>query len=290
MMTRKGIVLAGGSGTRLHPVTRGVSKQLIPIYDKPMIYYSLSVLMLAGIRDILVISTPHDIDAYKSLLGDGAQFGCEFTYKVQPEPKGLAQAFTIGERFIGDELVALVLGDNLFHGAGFSGLLKTAYDREVGATIFGIGVNDPERYGVAEIDHDGNVISIEEKPERPKSNFAVTGLYFYDNDVVDIAKSLKPSARGEYEITAVNNAYLETGKLKLEALPRGMAWLDTGTHESMMEASQFIYAVEKRSGVKIGCLEEIALGNGWIDLDMVHASASSMGKSSYAQYLSSLKA
>ena len=290
MMTRKGIVLAGGSGTRLHPVTRGVSKQLIPIYDKPMIYYSLSVLMLAGIRDILVISTPHDIDAYKSLLGDGAQFGCEFTYEVQPEPMGLAQAFTIGEHFIGDELVALVLGDNLFHGAGFSGLLKTAYDREVGATIFGIGVNDPERYGVAEIDHDGNVISIEEKPERPKSNLAVTGLYFYDNDVVDIAKSLKPSARGEYEITAVNNAYLETGKLKLEALPRGMAWLDTGTHESMMEASQFIYAVEKRSGVKIGCLEEIALGNGWIDLDMVHASASEMGKSSYAQYLSSLKA
>ena len=289
-MTRRGIVLAGGSGTRLHPVTRGVSKQLIPVYDKPMIYYSLSVLMLAGIRDILLISTPHDIGAYKSLLGDGAQFGCEFTYEVQPEPKGLAQAFTIGEHFIGDELVALVLGDNLFHGAGFSGLLKTAHDRNVGATIFGIGVNDPERYGVAEIDQDGNVISIEEKPEGPKSNLAVTGLYFYDNDVVEIAKSLKPSARGEYEITAVNNAYRETGKLKLETLPRGMAWLDTGTHESMMEASQFIYAVEKRSGVKIGCLEEIALVNGWIDLDMVHASASRMGKSSYAQYLSSLKA
>ena len=289
-MTRRGIVLAGGSGTRLHPVTRGVSKQLIPVYDKPMIYYSLSVLMLAGIRDILLISTPHDIGAYKSLLGDGAQFGCEFTYEVQPEPKGLAQAFTIGESFIGDDLVALVLGDNLFHGAGFSGLLKTAHDRDLGATIFGIGVNDPERYGVAEIDQDGNVISIEEKPERPKSNLAVTGLYFYDNDVVDIAKSLEPSARGEYEITSVNNAYLEANKLKLEALPRGMAWLDTGTHESMMEASQFIYAVEKRSGVKIGCLEEIALVNGWIDLDMVHASASRMGKSSYAQYLSSLKA
>lgn len=289
-MTRKGIVLAGGSGTRLHPVTRGVSKQLIPIYDKPMIYYSLSVLMLAGIRDILVISTPHDINAYKSLLGDGTQFGCEFSYEVQPEPKGLAQAFTIGQSFIGDDLVALVLGDNLFHGAGFSGLLKTAHDRDVGATIFGIGVNDPERYGVAEVDQNGNVISIEEKPEEPKSNLAVTGLYFYDNDVVDIAKSLKPSARGEFEITAVNNAYLETGKLKLEALPRGMAWLDTGTHESMMEASQFIYAVEKRSGVKIGCLEEIALGNGWIDLEMIHASTSSMGKSSYAQYLSSLKA
>lgn len=288
-MTRRGIVLAGGSGTRLHPVTRGVSKQLIPVYDKPMIYYSLSVLMLAGIRDILLISTPHDIGAYKSLLGDGAQFGCEFTYEVQPEPKGLAQAFTIGESFIGDDLVALVLGDNLFHGAGFSGLLKTAHNRDLGATIFGIGVNEPERYGVAEIDQDGNVISIEEKPERPKSNLAVTGLYFYDNDVVEIAKSLKPSARGEYEITAVNNAYRETGKLKLETLPRGMAWLDTGTHESMMEASQFIYAVEKRSGVKIGCLEEIALVNGWIDLDMVHASASRMGKSSYAQYLSSLK-
>ena len=244
--------------------------------------------MLAGIRDILLISTPHDIGAYKSLLGDGAQFA-EFTY-CQPEPKGLAQAFTIGESFIGDDLVALVLGDNLFHGAGFSGLLKTAHNRDLGATIFGIGVNEPERYGVAEIDQDGNVISIEEKPERPKSNLAVTGLYFYDNDVVEIAKSLKPSARGEYEITAVNNAYRETGKLKLETLPRGMAWLDTGTHESMMEASQFIYAVEKRSGVKIGCLEEIALVNGWIDLDMVHASASRMGKSSYAQYLSSLKA
>lgn len=289
-MTRKGIVLAGGSGTRLHPVTRGVSKQLIPIYDKPMIYYSLSVLMLAGIRDILLISTPHDIDAYKSLLGDGGQFGCEFTYEIQPEPKGLAQAFTIGESFIGDDLVALVLGDNLFHGAGFSGLLKTAYDRNVGATIFGIGVNDPERYGVAEVDQDDNVISIEEKPERPKSNLAVTGLYFYDNDVVEIAKSLKPSARGEYEITGVNNAYLDSGKLKLEVLPRGMAWLDTGTHESMMEAGQYIYAVEKRSGVKVGCLEEIALGNGWIDLDMVHASAAKMGKSSYAQYLSGLEA
>lgn len=289
-MTRKGIVLAGGSGTRLHPVTKGVSKQLIPVYDKPMIYYSLSVLMLAGINEILLISTPHDINSYKNLLGDGAQFGCKFSYDIQPEPKGIAQAFTVGERFIGDEQVALVLGDNLFHGAGFSGLLKKAHDCDRGATIFGISVKDPERYGVAEIDEYGNVLSIEEKPDEPRSNLAVTGLYFYDNDVIDIAKSLTPSERGEYEITAINNTYLARKKLKLEVMPRGMTWLDTGTHESMMKASQFIYAVEKRSGVKIGCLEEIALSNGWVDLDSVHTSAISMGNSSYAKYLSGLHA
>lgn len=288
-MKRRGIVLAGGSGTRLHPVTTAISKQLIPIYDKPMIYYSLSVLMLAGIRDILLISTPHDIDGYKKLLGNGTNFGCNIYYEVQPEPKGLAQAFTIGESFIGKNNVALVLGDNLFHGAGFSSLLQSANAREVGATVFGMNVNDPERYGVAEIDRDGNVLSIEEKPQLPKSKLAVTGLYFYDNDVVEIAKSLKPSARGEFEITAINNHYLTIGKLKLEILPRGMAWLDTGTHESMMEAAQYVYAIETRSGVKIACLEEIALRNKWITKDAIYARAAEFGNSSYNKYLSSLE-
>ena len=280
--------MAGGSGTRLHPVTKSISKQLIPIYDKPMIYYSLSALLLAGIRDVLIISTPNDIGSFRALLGDGSQFGCCFSYEVQAAPKGLAQAFTIGAQFIANDPVALVLGDNLFHGAGFSGMLKEAHDRTQGATIFGLKVGDPERFGVAEVDDHGKIVSLEEKPAKPKSNIAVTGLYFYDNDVIEIAKAVKPSARGEYEITSINNAYLESDLLHLEIFPRGMAWLDTGTHQSIMEASQFVYALENRGGVKIACLEEIALMQGWIDMEQVKKLASQMGHSTYAKYLKNL--
>lgn len=287
-MTTKGIILAGGSGTRLYPITKGVSKQLLPIYDKPMVYYPLSVLMLAGIREVLVISTPDDIDGFKRLLGDGSQFGIEITYTVQPSPDGLAQAFILGEDFIGDSNVCLVLGDNIFYGQGFTPMLKQAVVRQNGATVFGYQVKDPERFGVVEFDEQKCAVSLEEKPKYPKSNFAVTGLYFYDNDVVQIAKQVKPSDRGELEITTVNQIYLERGDLSVELLGRGFAWLDTGTHESLLQAAQFVETIEKRQGYKVACLEEIALNNGWLTKQQVLEIGQSMSKNDYGQYLISL--
>ena len=288
----KGIVLAGGSGTRLYPITKGISKQLIPIFDKPMIYYPVSVLMLAGIRDILIISTPHDLPGFKRLLGDESEIGVRFEYAEQPSPDGLAQAFIIGEKFIGDDSVCLVLGDNIFYGSGFSALLRQSVENAEKnnlATVFGYYVNDPERYGVAEFDNEGNCLSIEEKPEKPKSNYAVVGLYFYPNSVVEIAKNIKPSARGELEITTVNQVYLEKEQLKVLPLQRGFAWLDTGTHDSLSEASTFIEVIEKRQGLKVACLEEIAYKRGWITIDQVHELAKPMIKNGYGQYLMSLK-
>ena len=281
----KGIVLAGGAGTRLHPITRGVSKQLLGVYDKPMIYYPISVLMLAGIRDILIITTPEDQINFVRLLGDGKRFGVNFTYAVQPKPEGLAQAFLIGKEFIGKDSVALVLGDNIFYGANLKKLLTTAAQRKEGATVFGYYVCDPERFGVVEFNEDGKAVSIEEKPAVPKSNFAVTGLYFYDNDVVRIAENIKPSARGELEITAVNNAYLQAGKLKVEVFKRGYAWLDTGTHDSMLDAANFIRTIVTRQGLQIACLQEIAYENGWMTADEVRESCSDMLKTEYGQYL-----
>ncbi len=281
----KGIVLAGGSGTRLHPITKGVSKQLLPVYDKPMIYYPISVLMLAGIQEILVISTPGDMDDYKRLLGDGSDFGLSIDYAIQSSPDGLAQAFIIGEDFIGDSNVALVLGDNIFYGQSFSDNLKSAASQQQGACVFGYHVHDPERFGVVEFDSVGNVLSLEEKPVIPKSNYAVTGLYFYDNDVVEIAKTVKPSSRGELEITDVNNAYRVRGDLKVELLGRGFAWLDTGTHDSLMEAGQFIQTVERRQGLKVACLEEIAFHNGWLSKEMLLKQADALKKTSYGEYL-----
>lgn len=284
----KGIILAGGSGTRLYPITQGISKQLIPIYDKPMIYYPLSVLMLAGIRDILIITTPDDLNSFIRLLGDGSRFGINLSYSIQPKPEGLAQAFIIGKNFIGNDSVCLVLGDNIFYGQGFSPKLKAAVSRNIGATIFGYQVRDPERFGVVEFDTEYNAISIEEKPIKPKSNFAVTGLYFYDNNVISIAESIKPSERGELEITCVNSHYLKQGNLKVEILGRGFAWLDTGTFESLHEASSFVQTIEHRQGFKIAVLEEIAYNNGWINkADIIHLSHN-MKKNSYGQYLSDL--
>ena len=284
----KGIVLAGGSGTRLYPITKGISKQLLPVYDKPMIYYPMSVLMLAGIRDILVISTPEDISGYQRLLGDGSQYGIHLTYAIQPSPDGLAQAFLIGEEFIGKDNVCLVLGDNIFYGQGFTGKLRESVARPSGATVFGYQVKDPERFGVVEFDANKRAISIEEKPKRPRSNFAVTGLYFYDNDVIDIAKQVKPSARGELEITSVNQAYMERGDLNVEVLGRGFAWLDTGTHESLLEASMFVQTVEHRQGLKIACLEEIAWRNKWLTNQQVVQVSESLAKNGYGQYLRAL--
>lgn len=284
----KGIVLAGGSGTRLYPITKGVSKQLLPIYDKPMIYYPVSVLMLAGIRDILIISTPQDLPGFKRLMGDGSDFGVNFSYAEQPSPDGLAQAFIIGKDFIGDDCACLVLGDNIFHGAGFSALLKDAVEsaeKEKKATIFGYWVSDPERYGVAEFDKNGNCLSIEEKPKEPKSNYAVVGLYFYPNKVVDIAGSIKPSARGELEITTVNQEFLKAGELKVQTLGRGFAWLDTGTHDSLAEATAYIETIEKRQGLKVACLEGIALRKGWITPQKMREIAKPMLKNQYGQYL-----
>ncbi len=284
----KGIVLAGGSGSRLHPVTRGISKQLIPIYDKPMVYYPISTLMLAGIREMLVISTALDLPFYNRLLGDGSHFGCKITYAVQNQPCGLAEAFLIGESFIDGDSVALVLGDNLFHGSGFSKILQAAAKHEVGGHVFGVRVTDPSRYGVAEISKNGKVLSLEEKPTNPKSDIAVVGLYFFDHRVVEIAKAVKPSARGELEIIDVIQVYLDDELLRLDVLPRGLTWLDTGTHESMMQASQYVYAVEERSGAKIGCLEEIGLANGWITVEDISAEVTTMGNGSYANYLKRL--
>lgn len=284
----KGIVLAGGSGTRLYPITKGISKQLMPIYDKPMVYYPISVLMLAGIRDILIISTPYDLPGFKRLLGDGSDYGVNFTYAEQPSPDGLAQAFTIGADFIGDDSACLVLGDNIFHGAGFTKMLKEAVktaDEEKKATVFGYWVNDPERYGVAEFDANGNCLSIEEKPTEPKSNYAVVGLYFYPNKVVEVAKNIKPSARGEYEITTVNQQFLADKELKVQTLSRGFAWLDTGTHDSLSEASTYIEVLEKRQGLKVGCLEGIAFRQGWIDEERMRELAQPMLKNQYGQYL-----
>lgn len=282
----RGIVLAGGSGTRLHPITKGVSKQLLPVYDKPMIYYPISVLMLAGIKNILVISTPEDMSGYRRLLGDGSNFGVEFEYAIQPSPDGLAQAFLIGEDFIGDSNVALVLGDNIFYGQNFTENLKTATSKDNGATIFGYHVKDPERFGVVDFDSSGKVISIEEKPQNPKSNFAVTGLYFYDNDVIGIAKSILPSHRGELEITDVNKIYQARGQLNVELLGRGFAWLDTGTYDSLMEAGQFVQTVEHRQGLKVACLEEIAFSNGWLSQANLLSQAEKLTKTSYGEYLS----
>ncbi|MDO4208675.1 MAG: glucose-1-phosphate thymidylyltransferase RfbA [bacterium] len=287
----KGIVLAGGSGTRLYPITKGISKQLIPIFDKPMIYYPISVLMNAGIRDILVISTPHDLPGFKRLLGDGHEIGVRFSYAEQPSPDGLAQAFIIGEEFIGDDSVCLVLGDNIFHGVGFENVLRQSVldvDEYGKATVFGYWVNDPERYGVAEFDDEGNCLSIEEKPQHPRSNYAVVGLYFYPNSVINIAKTIKPSARGELEITTVNQTYLQQKSLKVQTLPRGFAWLDTGTHDSLAEASTFIEVIEKRQGLKIACLEEIAYRNNWISAEELRATANTMAKNDYGQYLLNL--
>ena len=284
----KGIVLAGGSGTRLYPITKGVSKQLLPIYDKPMVYYPVSALMLAGIRDILIISTPQDLPGFRRLLGDGSDYGVRFEYAEQPSPDGLAQAFIIGADFIGDDAACLVLGDNIFHGAGFTNLLRQAVrdaEENAKATVFGYWVNDPERYGVAEFDAEGNCLSIEEKPKVPKSNYAVVGLYFYPNKVVEVAKNIKPSARGELEITSVNQEFLKDGELKVQVFGRGFAWLDTGTHDSLAEASIFVETLEKRTGLKIGCLEDIAFENGWITADRLREIAKPMAKNQYGQYL-----
>ena len=284
----KGIVLAGGSGTRLYPITKGISKQLMPIYDKPMVYYPISVLMLAGIRDILIISTPYDLPGFKRLLGDGSDYGVNFSYAEQPSPDGLAQAFTIGKEFIGDDSACLVLGDNIFHGSGFTGMLKEAVraaEEDKKATVFGYWVSDPERYGVAEFDKKGNCLSIEEKPQNPKSNYAVVGLYFYPNKVVDVAANIKPSARGEYEITTVNQEFLKDGELKVQTLGRGFAWLDTGTHDSLSEASTYIEVLEKRQGLKVACLEGIAYRQGWINEERMRELAQPMLKNQYGQYL-----